>query len=93
MAFSLPVMVTGASNAVPIRLNGVRKLQGSQQTYRLRVGTYRVIYELYEARLLVEIVRVRHRKDAYRGHNRIERASGEAAADGALAGAVHPKRS
>ena len=47
--------------------DGVRKLQGSQQTYRLRVGTYRVIYELYESRLLVEIVRVRHRKDAYRG--------------------------
>ena len=47
--------------------DGVRKLQGSQRTYRIRVGTYRVIYELYEARLLVEIVRVRHRKDAYRG--------------------------
>ena len=46
--------------------SGIRKLQGSQQTYRLRVGSYRVIYELYEARLLVEIVRVRHRKDAYR---------------------------
>ena len=48
------------------RPDGVRKLQGSQQTYRLRVGTYRVIYELYESRVLVEIVRVRHRKDAYR---------------------------
>jgi mRNA interferase RelE/StbE len=47
--------------------DGVRKLQGSQRTYRLRVGTYRVIYELFESRLLVEIVRVRHRKDAYRG--------------------------
>lgn len=47
--------------------DGVRKLQGSQRTYRLRVGTYRVIYELIESRLLVEIVRVRHRKDAYRG--------------------------
>ncbi|MDA1055405.1 MAG: type II toxin-antitoxin system RelE/ParE family toxin [Planctomycetota bacterium] len=46
--------------------DGVRKLQGSQHTYRLRVGTYRVIYELYESRLLIEIVRVRHRKDAYR---------------------------
>ena len=46
---------------------GVRKLQGSQRTYRIRVGTYRVIYELYEARLVVEVVRVRHRKDAYQG--------------------------
>ena len=46
---------------------GVSKLQGSQRTYRIRVGNYRVIYELYESRLVVEVVRVRHRKDAYRG--------------------------
>ena len=45
---------------------GVRKLQGSQRTYRIRVGTYRVVYELYESRLVVEVIRVRHRKDAYR---------------------------
>ena len=47
--------------------SGVRQLRGSQRTYRLRVGDYRVIYELYESRLIIEIVRVRHRKDAYRG--------------------------
>ena len=46
---------------------GVSKLQGSQRTYRIRVGNYRVIYELYEFRLIIEVVRVRHRKDAYRG--------------------------
>jgi mRNA interferase RelE/StbE len=46
---------------------GVSKLQGSQRTYRIRIGTYRVVYELFESRLVVEIVRVRHRKDAYRG--------------------------
>jgi mRNA interferase RelE/StbE len=52
-----------ATNPLP---DGVRKLQGSQRSYRLRVGTYRVIYELHESRLAVVIVRVRHRKDAYR---------------------------
>jgi mRNA interferase RelE/StbE len=31
--------------------DGVSKLQGSQRTYRIRVGNYRVIYELYESRL------------------------------------------
>ena len=46
---------------------GVGRLQGSQRTYRIRVGSYRVIYELYESRLVVEVVRVRHKKDAYRG--------------------------
>ncbi len=46
---------------------GATKLRGSQRTYRIRVGTYRVIYELFESRLVIEIVRVRHRSDAYRG--------------------------
>ena len=52
-----------ATNPLPL---GVRELQGGQRTYRLRVGDYRVIYELFESRLVIEIVRVRHRKDAYR---------------------------
>ena len=46
---------------------GVSKLQGSRRTYRIRVGDYRVIYELYQSTLVVQVVRVRHRKDAYRG--------------------------
>ena len=46
---------------------GVSKLRGSQRTYRIRIGTYRVVYELFESRLVIEIIRVRHRKDAYRG--------------------------
>jgi len=45
---------------------GVKKLQGSEATYRIRVGDYRVIYEVYSRRLVVEITRVRHRKDVYR---------------------------
>ena len=45
---------------------GVRKLAGFDQTYRIRVGDYRVIYDVFESKLIVEIIRVRHRKDAYR---------------------------
>ncbi len=45
---------------------GVRKLRGAEHTYRLRVGEYRVVYEVVEAKLTVVIVRVRHRRDAYR---------------------------
>lgn len=44
---------------------GVVKLQGSQRTFRVRIGDYRVIYDLYESVLLIEVVRVRHRKEAY----------------------------
>ena len=46
--------------------SGVRKLHGSRHTYRIRVGDYRVIYEVVQSHLLVQILRVRHRKDAYR---------------------------
>jgi len=46
--------------------HGCRKLKGSEDTYRIRVGDYRVVYEVAKNRLVVEIVRVRHRKDVYR---------------------------
>ncbi len=45
---------------------GVKKLHGGEMTYRIRIGDYRVIYEVIADRVLVEIARVRHRKDAYR---------------------------
>ena len=46
--------------------HGVKKLVGSEFSYRLRVGDYRVVYEVIQDRLVIEIVRVRHRKDVYR---------------------------
>ena len=33
---------------------------------RLRVGDYRIVYELLDAKLVVLVVRVAHRRDAYR---------------------------
>jgi mRNA interferase RelE/StbE len=45
---------------------GVRKLTSAEHTYRIRVGDYRVIYTVQENRLIIEIVRVGHRKDVYR---------------------------
>jgi mRNA interferase RelE/StbE len=46
--------------------HGSEKLTGSERTYRLRVGDYRVVYELRRDAKIVEIQRVRHRKDVYR---------------------------
>jgi mRNA interferase RelE/StbE len=46
--------------------HGSEKLAGSDHIYRLRVGDYRVIYELLREASVVEIQRVRHRKDVYR---------------------------
>lgn len=34
--------------------------------YRLRVGDYRVVYELIDGRLVVLVIEVAHRKDVYR---------------------------
>ncbi len=45
---------------------GCRKLAGSQNDWRIRVGDYRVVYEIaYEIRI-VRINRVRHRREVYR---------------------------
>ncbi len=46
--------------------HGSEKLAGSEQTYRIRVGDYRVVYEVSVPAKVVEIQRVRHRKDVYR---------------------------
>lgn len=52
-----------AGNPYP---QGVKKLTGFERTYRIRVGDYRVLYDVYENILVIEIIRVRHRKDVYR---------------------------
>ena len=41
-----------------------KKLRGSESSYRVRVGDYRVIYEVDKAKNIIEIFYVRHRKDA-----------------------------
>ena len=45
---------------------GVEKLKGSEHSYRIRVGDYRVVYEVFADLKLVEIERVKNRKDVYR---------------------------
>ena len=45
---------------------GCRKLQGSVNEWRIREGDYRVIYEINDKAQTVNILKVRHRKDAYR---------------------------
>ncbi len=45
---------------------GVKKLIGSERTYRLRVGMYRVVYTIEADVLVITVIRVGHRKDVYR---------------------------
>lgn len=43
-----------------------RQLRGSDREYRLRVGDYRVTYQVDTAARIVTIYHVRHRREAYR---------------------------
>ncbi len=45
---------------------GCRKLTGSENDWRIRIGAYRVVYEIDEAEEAVRVFRVRHRREAYR---------------------------
>ncbi len=48
------------------RPRGCRKLRGYDDVFRLRVGTFRVLYSVEPDRILVIILKVGHRKDIYR---------------------------
>jgi mRNA interferase RelE/StbE len=48
------------------RPSGSRKISGTGHDWRIRVGTYRIIYELNEKEKVVSILRVRHRREVYR---------------------------
>lgn len=45
---------------------GCHKLTGSRNDWRIRIGDYRVVYEIDDARTRVRIFRVRHRREVYR---------------------------
>lgn len=45
---------------------GCKKLVGTNDLWRIRIGDYRVIYSIGESILAIEIIAVRHRGDAYR---------------------------
>lgn len=48
------------------RPHGCVKLKGREHEYRIRIGDYRVRYEVRDQELLVLLLHCRHRKDAYR---------------------------
>jgi mRNA interferase RelE/StbE len=51
--------------ALDPRPQGCEKLS-AQERYRIRVGRYRVVYEIRDAELVVLVVKVADRKDVYR---------------------------
>lgn len=52
--------------AIEPRPDGVKKLKGEENSYRIRVGDYRIIYEIYDDILVVKVVEVGHRSEIYK---------------------------
>jgi len=48
------------------RPSGCRKLAGSKNDWRIRIGDHRVLYEIDEKVKAVRVMRVRHRREVYR---------------------------
>ena len=48
------------------RLPGTEKLKGSDKSYRIRVGDYRILYEIVDEELIVYIIETGHRHEVYR---------------------------
>lgn len=44
---------------------GVKKLEGSGSAWRLRVGDWRIIYEIHDRHRQVLVFRVKHRREVY----------------------------
>jgi mRNA interferase RelE/StbE len=46
------------------RPQGCKKLKG-REGYRVRVADYRIIYEIFDSELLIDVIALGHRKDIY----------------------------
>jgi mRNA interferase RelE/StbE len=45
---------------------GCVKLSGPEGWYRIRVGDYRIIYDIQDRQLVVIVIRIGHRREVYR---------------------------
>jgi mRNA interferase RelE/StbE len=55
-----------AALAAEPRPHGCRKLEGYDSTYRIRLGRFRILYDLLDRRAIVVVLKVGQRKDVYR---------------------------
>jgi mRNA interferase RelE/StbE len=45
---------------------GAMRLKGPSEIFRIRVGDYRVLYRIFDDRLVVLVIRIGHRREVYR---------------------------
>lgn len=58
-----PVINDLRENPRPI---GVEKIKGENDIYRVRVGDYRILYEVRDKELIICIIEAGHRREVYR---------------------------
>jgi mRNA interferase RelE/StbE len=63
-AIANPILSAIGSLSNNPRPQGYQKLKG-RKGYRIRVGNYRVIYEIFDGVLLIDVIDLGHRKEIY----------------------------
>lgn len=61
----LRIVEAVAGLGIDPRPAGVKKLKGADNAWRIRVGDYRVIYEIHDNSVLIVVFRVGHRRDIH----------------------------
>lgn len=61
-----PRIIRALNSLIEPRQSGTKKLQGSDDRWRLRVGDYRIIYRIVDDEQKVIVMRIAHRRDVYR---------------------------
>ena len=64
----------GVQRRIAVRINRLAsdprgdaiKLRGADDIWRARVGDYRILYRIEDSRMLVLVIRIAHRREAYR---------------------------
>ncbi|AEG01822.1 type II toxin-antitoxin system RelE family toxin [Methylomonas methanica] len=64
-ALALKILDRIAALSEEPRPDGCKKLKGSENTYRIRVNDYRVVYSIIDQKLVIQIIKIGHRKDIY----------------------------
>ncbi len=54
------------SLAVNPRPDGVKKLKGMRDLYRVRARNYRIVYRIFDSEITILVVNIAKREDAYR---------------------------
>ena len=61
------LQVSGRINELSVNPRPVdcKKLKNAGNLYRVRSGNFRIVYEIFDGKLIVFVVKVGHRKDVY----------------------------